>query len=1497
MDPTVTLINNKSSTPSSLTNNNSISSLPRVSTNKSFERIKVGYEPFKLEGNDKVFSPIISNKDNSNTKKAQQKDNNNSDSLIEDDFSPNLDFLSQQSSNLPSSLFPTHTAGRKLSKISENTQLSTIQQSKLESKPLKPITTLSRSSSSDGSVSSKVSERDLSVSGEEKVGQEDSCLTKQTRRVYSHNRDPLSRILEEKDIKALVTEQPETIYNSEEGEQITSDISTISTNHFPNATPILSSNLNSSEHLSASTDVSSILNPTSLSISVHSEKSILGDMYSTIKQGQSSVAITSSPTPIPDKYPNISSLKNVKEGRAGLLHREDKYPGPGAYFSHKSGPMGDLSGGLSPNKRPRFYTQNSQSRNERWPSPSIDSTRERMSGRKVMEGWPSSPRRMQLASPRFKSLTDLMEGPEGSEQQQESSACRVNPLSSPSHNTFKPSNDSVHPTTPVNSILNLNPICEEDSEEEDKEEKKEEEEDGVEKRQESRELEQKVIKEQEEILDSKNDEKDRFPKPGKFFGSNRTKNSRFLDLMSNEESSPIPPSVLSPQSFGRRQPMSLGRLTFNNNPKKLLNRENNSGTSLPQGTQTISEEDNDGEEDDVIEEQQAKAKGREKRMSGSFSSSLDGINEDEELDGLEEQKEQKESLPLPDFSKNGSNRKTRTLDIDLFSSKEKYVEESKSERKSPGARITARLFPSIQSRRTMPQLTVRTPLPMLSISETEDDEEEEEETEMSSDNASSRYPPSELSDILPSPATSMTPSVSSTPMTPVSGKSTSWRWPKRSFSPAREKNKELPNDDPSDHIGKVGSNIWAKKTLGQLRKYHQRQSPSILSKGFNLPSPLKEPTTPLQSPVSDISDSKKSPAVSIPEQPLETINEEEEDEEIGIWSSEEVDLTDSGIDEKKPSTPTSISSILNSNIIEEEPQGMKVSPEHLTVVGGMFVSRDSPNASTTSLTLRSNPSSSSLAKHNAKPLFETTFTISNITDKPLRYEILWPAFRFDVTPAYGVVKPQSVTLVKISVMHKHLSAGSKRDDSKKLMGILKGSEKDDDNRPLMGRTRLLVLCENNERKEVIVDIVQVKKKVKGEVEHVRSSSKNAKDEDGNFIRRFSKSSGKSFTRTVDDLIKAARARTRKQTKPEDRPRPAKNNSKGKSTAVGTANKVQSAPPLRRTSSKPPSRSSSPEGNIRNRVVRRKASSSSLRSRPNTPDRRNSTSPSPNTRSRTPDESKSIKQLPQRKNLLYVGAPGNISCSPTTIRETNHSVFRIQNPTNKPVTWHLTTATNPFLRRSESTSTSATTSATASASTSAQKINDEVFLIMKTSGFLRPGQTEKVVVSFRPVIVGTYHQSFMLEDSMNADGAGGLGGVSVRIQGEGKLDVSAPVRPDIKRNSGSRIKDFEVSETEVHIPATRVGKRRSVGIKIHNPSSQLIRIKCKVDLGNEASTALSIPLSSVQIKPRAFVLLPIRFQPKEEGEIRGMIKLQAVGRTEVNVDIVAEGVSDAPLEIS
>ncbi|CAG8745955.1 11334_t:CDS:1, partial [Ambispora leptoticha] len=396
---------------------------------------------------------------------------------------------------------------------------------------------------------------------------------------------------------------------------------------------------------------------------------------------------------------------------------------------------------------------------------------------------------------------------------------------------------------------------------------------------------------------------------------------------------------------------------------------------------------------------------------------------------------------------------------------------------------------------------------------------------------------------------------------------------------------------------------------------------------------------------------------------------------------EEVDLTEPCTEEKKSLSPTSMN-VLNRQIIEEvveEPHGMRVSPEYLTVVGGPSVNAASPNTSSASLPLRSNPSSSSLAKHNAKPLFETTFTISNNTNEPLRYEILWPAFRFDVSPAYGVVKAQGVTVVKISVMNKHFSAGSRRDetkDSRKLMGILKGSETiDNNNKPLMGRTRILVLCENGERKEVVVDIVQVKKKVKGETDAARSS-KNVKDsEDGNFRR--------SFSQKMDNLFRVAkRARTKKDNKDEDKSRSTNNKVKTSvSKAIGSTSKSASlSVPKKSMSSGPTSRPSSPEGsNKYNHTVRKYASTTSIRSRPNTPDTyRQITSPSPGIRSRTPDESKPGKQLPQRKNFIYIGVPGNISCPTTVIRETNHSVFRIHNPTNKPVTWHLTTATNPFL---------------------------------------------------------------------------------------------------------------------------------------------------------------------------------------------------------------------------
>src|SRR6185312_14950579 len=125
------------------------------------------------------------------------------------------------------------------------------------------------------------------------------------------------------------------------------------------------------------------------------------------------------------------------------------------------------------------------------------------------------------------------------------------------------------------------------------------------------------------------------------------------------------------------------------------------------------------------------------------------------------------------------------------------------------------------------------------------------------------------------------------------------------------------------------------------------------------------------------------------------------------------------------------------------------------------------------------------------------------------------------------------------------------------------------------------------------------------------------------------------------------------------------NSKGKSTvsASGSSGKISSTR-KGSTSNAFNSRSSSPEGKP---AVRRRIASSSLSSRPSTPDTNQSI----------------VKQPPQKKNFISIGVPGNVSCTATTVRGTSHDHFRIHNPTNKPVTWHLTTATNAFLRRSES----------------------------------------------------------------------------------------------------------------------------------------------------------------------------------------------------------------------
>ncbi|CAG8765303.1 19093_t:CDS:2, partial [Racocetra fulgida] len=222
----------------------------------------------------------------------KQKDNSNTDCLI-DEFSPaelQLDYSSQQS--------------RKLSTIEEKTELvTTIKESKLASRLFRPTSTLSKSSSSDGS--NELDIKDLAASEEEKIDQEDSFVTKQNRRVYN-SIDAFSRILEERDINVLATEKNGEGDGNSENKDISNN-STCRTNINLSIPTIFTS-----EH--SPTDISSILLPSISDLdSVHSDKSILSDTYSAIKDDHSDVSVSLYPSPVP--ISNVTPLRNFKDGR------------------------------------------------------------------------------------------------------------------------------------------------------------------------------------------------------------------------------------------------------------------------------------------------------------------------------------------------------------------------------------------------------------------------------------------------------------------------------------------------------------------------------------------------------------------------------------------------------------------------------------------------------------------------------------------------------------------------------------------------------------------------------------------------------------------------------------------------------------------------------------------------------------------------------------------------------------------------------------------------------------------------------------------------------------------------------------------------------------------------------------------------------------------------------------------------------------------------------
>ncbi|KAG9297937.1 hypothetical protein G9A89_018765 [Geosiphon pyriformis] len=1598
MEPPITLINevveNKTTSPSLHTstittsttnNNNHLPQLlpPRLSPNiSSYELNKDRHEPFYSQRDDNAFSLPKKTMNILNKKKKNQIQDNSIVETFKEEFSSGnlkkpLEPLSQQPSystqllppppppQLPfPKISPVSMEPRNLSISQETEILTTISESNLENHSLIPITISNNRSSSSVVVTTSFScsstnkqkelsrKKNITLSLSSNEG-ENNLIEVEREKLEREKKTEEEEAEKENNSSVAKTEESES-----ENEEVAKEVqeekknySTLIKTNVIRTTPINFGSSSLFVEIPTGGNCNDILNnilPSTSSPSfapIHSDKSILGDYYSPIKEAPTLISVSQTPTTLlmaGDRYPTvITPLKNIKDLiRGGIpLSRETRFPSSGAYFAGKSGPMGDISGRLSPSKRPRFFPPTSN-RNVKCPTPIIDTARQEKYPKKITEGWPTSPRRMKLASPRFKSLMDLMEeGPENPDQ--------VNVTAKPGTN-LKP-NDIITPQPQKNLSEFENSLIEQEKTIPSSSGLDTLKEDG--KKDDFQQEQNKVGQEQEPPADSDDDDdKEK---------NDLSRNFHFSKSASLKDILKTPTRGRGSRSSGRHLFLGFSARTSSidnskeNSPSYPFKDESSGDDSTTKSMGPISEEEEEEEDEEEEEEDEDKGKGddddgkeggsekskkpekeqgkqrslrtiksksrSERRISGSFMP----LGEISEL-GEEDDEEEDSTLDIKSspLQPNQTNEITQNLGFNRIrklgnpSNTSKNYQQGDSRIEPNIVSSSDSSFPgslsTLQSRR-MPQsnvLTLKNSGKLMIISETEDEEDEEEEGLESSDNTSVQ-PISETSlhyqsDATSAPITPSSPAFFSTsnPGNPMATTQIStsfskklWKWPKRPFSPARDKFHEFsynPDDDPSEHIGKV-ENHWSKKTLGQFRQFHKRYTPSILSKGFDSTSnsPLKESSTALLgSPISDLVD-KKSPITPVITEELSTITEEE-DEDIGVWSSEEVDLTDSGKEDKK-SIPVSPSIPINPSHIEElqEPQGMKVSPEHLTIVGGTSVHRElSPNSSTASLALRSNPHSSSLAKHNAKPLFETTFTISNMTDNPLRYEILWPAFRFDVSPAYGIVQAKGVTVVKISVLMKHLTVGSKREearDPKRLIGMLKGSVGNTEGKPLMGRTRILVLCENGERKEVLVDILQVKKKGKGELEPLGTSKYGKASQSETFMSRLSKTGGKS--NFFEDIFRTSKSRTARK-KEEDK---ASSNStgsrnKGKESAVRSSSQNSSnsnfastsrySPPLRRSG--PASRNTSPDGNKLINTRKTFSLSSNRNSRPSTPDRTSfsidqhlTTSPQPIISGARVSSDES-RQLVQRKNHVEHEILENVSCPVTTIRETNSVVFPIRNPTNKPISWQLTTATTPFLKKSESSSQ--------------QKITDEVFLITKTHGFLRPGHLERVDVSFRPLFVGSYVQNFTLEYSLNSEV---ISGASLRIQGEGKPDNSTAINNERRRG----VRDFEVSEKEVHIVATRVGRRRSVRIKIGNPSNQSIRIRCKCEVvtGAGGPTVLFIPVSSVSINPKAFKILPVHFQPKEMGEIRGIVKLQAVGKSEVKsevkIDVIADGVLD------
>jgi hypothetical protein len=304
----------------------------------------------------------------------------------------------------------------------------------------------------------------------------------------------------------------------------------------------------------------------------------------------------------------------------------------------------------------------------------------------------------------------------------------------------------------------------------------------------------------------------------------------------------------------------------------------------------------------------------------------------------------------------------------------------------------------------------------------------------------------------------------------------------------------------------------------------------------------------------------------------------------------------------------------------------------------------------------------------------------------------------------------------------------------------------------------------------------------------------------------------------------------------------------------------------------------------NRISRRKnresastpvGSRATSRSRSNTPDiskRKNTTGFLQNEN----HEMRPFREPLTSANFIHIGVPGEINFPSANIRELTIGVFHVFNPTEEKISWRLTPAGKPTFRR------------LGTATNAAVEVEDDIFKIINSQGFLGPKHAERVDVHFCPLSVGSYMQTFVLEDASEA-GTNDVDSVSMKFQGVATentfsvlLQKHKPPKKEVK---------FEVEGSEIKIPSTRVGKQRSMGIKITNVSKESIRLTCKVETstGPGGKFVLSLPMNSVVIKPDGFSIIPVRFQPRAEGEVKGIVTIQSINNAEVKVDVTAKGI--------